>query len=533
MNKQLLLMLAATTMLTSCSLSPDFQRPEVQTSEHFKEEAPIPDDASQGKWKPAVSLEKEKRGEWWAIFEDTMLNDLEKQAIDANQSLKAAGARVEEARAVVRANALSFLPNIDVGANALRAKPGDAGVVAFGGPAGATLKPYNLYSANGIASYEVDLFGRVRDSASAFSFDADATEALYQSTLLALQADVAQHYFQLQSIDAERVLLKDTIEVRKEANRIMQKRFDVGTASEVDTSRTQSELAGANAELIVLERQRAAFENAMAVLLGKDPSSYHFPESPLVESRPPIIPAGIPSEILLRRPDIAQAVANMQAANKRIGVARTSFFPSLILTASGGFESTELSDLFKWSSRTWALGQVAGSALAWNIFESGRNVARVDAAQAAYEEAVANYRQQVLAALSDVETALTDQRLLASQTDEQDKAAKATAHTLDLVAKRYYEGDISYFELVDTQRNMLLVNRAAIQTRGARLAATVTLIRALGGSWSDAAPALIESAPAETKETAPLIPSTTQVEAPVITPTPERENGLIIPEPSK
>jgi multidrug efflux system outer membrane protein len=494
--RNLSLLLIATSALTACSLSPDFEVPDMHVPGAYKSE---PANAEQkGTWQPAGSLESKERGQWWKIFADPTLNDLEKQAQEANPSLQAAAARLDQARARVRASASTLFPTVDIGANAVRAKPSSAGVAAFGGNPNAQLKPYTMYSASGVVSYEVDIFGRVRDNEAALSYDADAQEALYRSTLLALQADVADHYFSLRAIDAERALLNDTIAIRTEAQRIMQKRFDVGVASEQDTSRTQSELANAQADLLVLERNRASLENALAVLLGKMPSDFTFAAAPL-DVVPPHIPAGLPSSLLLRRPDVAAAQANMASANKLIGVARTGFFPILNLTASGGYESTEFSNLFDWSSRTWALGQLGGSALAMTVFDAGRTIARVDTAQAAYQETLANYRTQVLVAFKDVEDGLTSQRLLAEQSEQQDKAAEAATRTTDLTQKRYDQGDTNYFEVVDAQRNSLAAQRAAIQTRGQRLLATVMLIRALGGGWDET---LNTPAPAAAPESA-------------------------------
>jgi len=482
MNKLSILLL--TTILTACSLAPNFKLPDSANAKSFKE-AKEKTELKQGVWKVATPLAKEDKGQWWKVFNDSKLDELEKQAISANQSLKAAAARVEQSRAIVRANSASFLPDINLGGNAVRAKAADASTAGFSKTPANNLKPYNLYAVGATASYDVDLFNRVRDSEKAFSFDAEAQSELYRNSLLALQADVAQHYFLLQSLDAERELLKNTVSIRSEANRIMQKRFDVGTVNEIDLSFTKSELAIANSDLINLNRQRSVLENAMAILLGQNPSEYHFAETPNFNITPPLIPAGIPSELLQRRPDIAIAQAQMKAANIRIGVARAAFFPSLNLTANGGFQSTELGDIFKWSSRTWALGQTAGTALAMNIFDSGRNFGQLDSAHSAYDAAVANYRNQVLVAMGDVENALNDQKLLAEQSQQQDIAAQATTRTLDLTQKRYTQGDVNYFEVATAQAAMLATNRASIQTHAQRVIATINLIRALGGSWAE------------------------------------------------
>lgn len=476
--------LMAALLTSACSLAPDFTMPPFRLPEAFKEQAPVDENVptAPGEWKEATPLEEADRGQWWKIFADTTLNDLETMAGGDNPSLQAALARVDQSRAMVRANASTLLPTLELGANAARSQPSSAGVAAFGGNPNAQLNPYTLYTAGGKASYEVDLFARVHDNEKALSFEADAAEAMYRSLMLALQADVAQQYFTIRALDAERALLTDTVKIRQEANRIMQRRFELGEVGEQDYGRTTSELASAEAELLVLTRMRTNTEHALATLLGKLPSEFTLAEMPM-DAAPPQIPAGLPSSLLERRPDIAAAIHQMQAANKRIGVARTAFFPRLILTASGGVESTTLADLFLWSNKTWALGQIAGSALSMTLFDSGRNLARVDAADAAYQESVANYRAEVLQAFKEVENALTDQRLLAEQSLKQDVAADAAKRTMELIRLRYDEGDVNYFEVVNAEQGALGLSRAALQTRGQRFITTVNLIRALGGGW--------------------------------------------------
>ena len=454
--------------------------PENKLPEQYKEQI-----ASEmvGEWKEITLQPAEHRGQWWKIFEDSALDELQTRALANNPSLKVAAARVDQARAQARAVASTLLPTLQAGGNAVRAKSASAGNVAFGGATN-DLKPYNLYGAGATLTYEVDLFARILDSERALEFETDAQDALYRSTLLALQADVASTYFTLRALDAERLLLRDTVAVRKEAARIMARRFEVGTVGEQDLRRTEADLAQAKAELLTVDRARAGYENALAVLLGELPSSFSFPEASIV-MRPPQIPAGLPSTLLARRPDVDQAVATMQAANRRIGAARAAFFPSLSLTSNFGYESASLADLFKWSSRNWALGQVGGSALAMTIFDSGRTIARVDSAQAVYEQALETYRAQVLVAFADVENALAAQRLLAESQQQLAAAAEATRRTLDLTRKRYDQGDVSYFEVADADRQALAASRAAIAAQGARMNAAVTLIRALGGGWEE------------------------------------------------
>jgi len=466
-------------ILTGCTLAPDFKQPEFDIPDTYKE---AQDQVAAENWMPVEFSEGSDRGQWWRIFEDERLNELECEAAEANQSIKAAVARVEQARATTRANAARYLPDLNLGGNALRNQPSNASLQVAGSPPGTKAKAYTLFDANGTLTYEVDLFGRTRDTESAFNYDADAQEATFRSVLLALQADVAQNYFSLRALDAERELLLTTVNVREENVRIMDRKYQEGEAGQQDLTRAQSEFALSQADLIALDRQRAITEHALAVLLGKAPAEFSFSEYPLT-GVPPEIPAGLPSSLLERRPDVSAALASMAAANSRIGVARAAFFPTLSLTATGGYESITLVDLFKWSSRTWALGQIAGTALTLPIFDNGRRFAQLDAAHSAYTEAVANFRQQVLVAFKDVEDSLASQRLLKEQANKQNIAAQTANRTTDLIEKRYSVGDVNYFEVVDAHRTSLAAGRAAAQIKGLSFINTVSLIRALGGGW--------------------------------------------------
>lgn len=520
--------LLMTTAIAGCSLAPDFKLPKPDVPGSYKAQpVQASGDEETGNWKQAEPMEKADRGQWWLIFGDEQLNALEKQAQEASHSLKAAAARLEQARAMAASVKYSFLPDLDIEGNAVRTRPSSAGTAGFGNAPATNLKPFTRYSGQGVLSYEADLFGRVRENYYAFRFDAEAEEALYRSTLLALQADVAQHYFTLRAMDSERELLRDTVKIREEALRIMQRRYDVGTAGEQDLTRTISELASIKAELIALDRQRVMLENALAVLLGKMPSTFTFAEAPLI-GMPPAIPPGLPSSLLERRPDIAAAQSMMAAANARIGVARAAFFPRISLTATGGFESLSLGELFKWSNRTWALGQVGGSAITMPIFDSGRLLDKLDIAHATYDESLANYKQQVLTAFRDVEDNLASQRLLAAQAAQLDAAAAASGRTTEVVQLRYKEGDVNFFEVVNVQRDSLMANRAAAQIRGQRFVAAVSLVRALGGGWEEAAPAATEEtlAPEETTAPAPA-PSEESAPAEEAAPAPVEDTGAL------
>lgn len=481
MNKFLLL---AIIFISACSLAPKFTVPAIELPQNFKEQPKKEVEVDDIVWKEAALLEKDDRGQWWKIFGDQKLNELETEALEANQTLKSAAAHVQQSRAIANIAKGGLFPSLDIGGNVVRAKSSSAMNASFGG-SDENLKPYTVYGTEGVISYETDLFGRVRDSYKAARLDADAQTALYQSAILALQADVATNYFLLRSLDAERKLLRNTVKIRTEAARIMQKRFKEGDLSEQDTSRTKSELASAQADLIILDRQRAKIEHSVAVLLGKIPSQFTFAEAPLENAVPPVIPAGLPSSLLERRPDISAAIASMKAANSRIGVAKAAYFPSLTLTASGGFSSTAMGSLFNTSSQSWALGQVAGNALALPIFHGGKNSANLKSAKSAYDEVVANYHQQVLVAFRDVEDNLVDQHMLADQSLKQNEAAKAATKTTMIAKKRYKEGETDYFEVVDSERISLIAERSAVQTRGQRFIATIAMIRALGGGWDE------------------------------------------------
>ena len=323
---------------------------------------------------------------------------------------------------------------------------------------------------------------RISDNDKAIAFDAESTQAAYRSVLLSLQADVAQDYFLIRALDDERLLLRETVNIRDKEATIMKNRFAHGDVGAQDDANARSDLAAAQADLTGLDRQRANLEHGLAILLGKTPSSFSLPDSPLA-GLPPALPGGVPSVVLERRPDIAAAISAMEAANQRIGAAKSAFFPNLLLTASLGSETSSLNNLFTWSARAWALGQVGALALTLPVFDNGRHTAQLESARAAYDESVANYRQQVLVAFKEVEDGLSDQHYLYSQWDQAKEAAEQSSRATSLVQKRYDQGDIAYFEVVTTQRTSLAAERAAIQIRGQRFVAAINLIRALGGGW--------------------------------------------------
>lgn len=471
-------LLASLLVLAGCSLAPTYQRPAVDTPAAFKEEAKAAENS--GQWKVAQPSEEITRGEWWKIFHDDDLNALEDRARDANQDLKAAAARLGQARALTRDARSGLFPQVDAGLGATRQRPSPA---SQGLPADADTSPSTLYRAQVGVSYEVDLFGRVSSTVDAANADAQRSEALFHSVLLALQADVAQQYFLLRELDAALELYRGTVELRQQSLNLVQRRFDEGDISEVDLARAKTELASAQSEAFGISRQRATAEHALAILLGQTPAEFSFAPRPLTRIALSV-PAGLPSALLERRPDIAAAERAMAAANARIGVARSAFFPSLNLTGGFGYESAELGDLFKWSSRTFLLGPLVGTALSMPLFDGGRRRAGVDRAEAGYEEHVANYRGTVLNAFREVEDNLANLRILGDQMKAQDDAVAASERAAKLSQMQYREGAVSYFNVIDADRTVLQQKRTAVQLDGERARSTVNLIRALGGGWS-------------------------------------------------
>lgn len=482
-------MLLAMQVIAGCA-APDFRQPDVPTPSAFKESNATSsiavstesldgrsDGAATGQWKAAQPAESSPRGEWWTAFSDPALDALEDEAFAANGDLVAAAARIQQARALLRGAEADRYPQVGLGAEALRGRSSDA---SLGVPQGSKVPTANFFQTGIRASYEIDLFGRVANNVNAAKADAGATEATYRSVLLTLQADVAQTYFQLRESDAELALLKETVRLRDDNVKLAQSRFSAGDISEIDLSRARTERATAQSEAIGIERQRAVAEHALAVLLGRAPAGFDFGANPLLDvSNVPAIPAGLPSSLLERRPDIAAAQQQMFAANARIGVARSAIFPALSLTGQGGAESYQLSDLFRLTSTTWLIGAV----MSLPIVDGGRNRANIRRAEAGLEESVGVYRQRVLRAFAEVEDNLVGLRTLGGQARAIDEAVASARRAADLAEKRYRAGQTGYLESIDARRELLAAQRQAVQLRGSRATTTVALIRSLGGGW--------------------------------------------------
>lgn len=464
-------------VLAGCSVGPAYHRPSVDTPNEFKEAFLSPQEAQ--RWKAAQPSDAVARGNWWTIFSDADLDALEEQALAANQDLKAAAARVKQARALQRGTQAVQLPQIDASFGPTRQRASNA---SQGLPADAPNSPTTLWRAQAGVSYEVDLFGRVASTVDAAVADTQQSEALLRSVQLALQADVAQGYFLVRRLDTEQALYRSTVELREKTLDLVQRRYTEGDIGELDVARAKSELAAAKSESLGIARQRAVAEHALAILLGDAPSEFSLAARAL--QRVTVgIPAGLPSSLLERRPDIAAAERAMAAANARIGAAHAAFFPRLDITGALGYESSQLGDLFQWSSRAFLLGPLVGAMMSLPIFDGGRRQAGLDQARAKYEEDVAVYRQTVLNAFREVEDGLSSLRILGEQGEVQDAAVQSAARAARLSQIQYREGSVSYLDVIDADRMVLQQRRVAVQLDGERARAAVDLIRAIGGGW--------------------------------------------------
>jgi multidrug efflux system outer membrane protein len=435
--------------------------------------APLAFKELDGRWAALRPAEAQTRGEWWKAFADPLLDDLVARADRNNTSIQLAAARLAQARALLRAADADRLPQLGLsgGANRQSASP------AFG-----TTAPGTVLSAGLGASYEPDLFGRLAKASNAAALDAQSREALVQSTRLLVQSDVAQTYFGLRALDAERALVRQTVVAYRDTLRLTERRYAAGDVAELDLARVRTEVAATESQALALDRRRAELEHALALLLGELPSAMTLKESVSEadwNGALPQVPPGVPSTVLARRPDVAAAQRAMQAAQARVGVAQAAWFPDVSLTASGGFASADIGDLFKWSARAWGVGAL----LSLPIFDGGRRDAGLQNANAQWDAAAATYREQVLVAFRDVEDQLSSLRLLADQASTQAQAVDSASRATVLSTSRYRNGYVSQLELLDARRSELANRRLALQVRSAQYQSTIALIRALGGGW--------------------------------------------------
>jgi multidrug efflux system outer membrane protein len=459
-----LLFAAAPLVAGPLTIGPDYKRPTNHVAFAFRDALA---------WKEAAPADAQPKGRWWEVFNDPALNSLIERATTNNHSLRAALARYDQARAAARVNRSELLPALDFNPEAERERFSKNPDPNFGINSATALRaPLDL-------SYEIDLWGRVRRSFEGARADAQAGAADFHNALLSVQAEVAQNYFNLRAIDRQREVVRLSLKIRLEAQAVLQARVDAGTAPELDRARADTEVGLAETDLARLNRQRSSAETALAILTGTPAPDFAVAE--IDEKLPvvPAIPAALPSELLERRPDIAAAERQLAAANARIGVAKAGFFPVLRLTGSAGYASAELDSLFDWDSRVWSIGP----SLSLPIFAGGRNRANLARARAAFDEAAANYRQQVLVAFGEVQENLTAIGFLAAEAEAVARTEEAANRTYAFARARYEGGIVSYLEVIESMRTLLAAKLDAAKVLGQRQVTTVQLIKALGGGW--------------------------------------------------
>jgi multidrug efflux system outer membrane protein len=456
----------ALMLLSGCAVGPDYQRPE----------AAIIPDAYVGPgqdWKIADPQAHVPRSAWWEIFGDPELNQLEADAMAANQDLKAAVSRFEQARASANVAESALFPRI--GISALQVDQRDSKHRPVGGKPDQT---YDTLSVPFDFSYEVDLWGRVKRSVEAATAQAQAGADDVESIKLSIQAEVAADFITLRTLDADKALLLSSIDAYRKSLELVQNRRTGGMVSDLDVAQAETVLKTAEAQVPDIAIQRARYQNALAVLTGKTASLFQLPERPL-DMPPLVIPPGLPSELLERRPDISATERRMAAANANIGVATAAFFPTVKLSGIAGFQSGGLDMLFDWPSRFWAIGPSATLPL----FQGGQLNATLRQTKAVYEETVAKYRQTVLSAFAEVENNLAAEHLLTDEYQKVLDALKSGRRQQEIAGNRYSAGLATYLEVAIAQNVALGIERTGVRLRGQQLVSVAALIKSIGGGW--------------------------------------------------
>jgi NodT family efflux transporter outer membrane factor (OMF) lipoprotein len=452
---------ALLALLSACTVGPNYHRPSAPLSAHYKEG-----------WTPARPAEAVARGPWWSIYDDPVLDSLEQRIDISNQNLKAAEASFRTAEAIVAQARAGFFPTATASASAQR-----AGASAAAGSGGVG----NLFQARASASWVPDLWGRVRRTVESEVASAQASAGDLANARLAAQAALAADYLQLRVADELKRLLDAESKAFAESLRITMNQLAAGTAAESDVAQAEAQLKSTQAQAVAVGNTRAQLEHAIAVLIGVPPAELSIEPVPTVPETP-AIPAGFPSQLLERRPDIAAAERVVAAANAQIGVAESAFFPDLTLSADYGVAAATFARLLSTSSRVWSLG----SDLVQTIFDAGARNAQLEQARATYDQTVAQYRQTVLTAIQQVEDALAAQRILAEQLRAQDQAVASARRAERIIDNQYRAGTIAYTAVIVAETTALNDAVTAIDIRQSRLTASVALIEALGGGWQSA-----------------------------------------------
>ncbi|HZD31501.1 MAG TPA: efflux transporter outer membrane subunit [Candidatus Angelobacter sp.] len=456
--------------LAGCTVGPKYQRPPAPAPEAW---------STQGPWRAADPKDALPKGAWWEIYHDDQLNQYEKQLLAANQSLFAAQDRLRQARSLARVASAGLFPTMS-------ADPSASGQRYSANRPGSstpeTALTQSVYTVPFALSYEVDLFGRQRKTLEAANASLQSTAADLYNVQLVLTAELAADYFTLRELDAETQVVRESISIEQKGLDLVNDRHQGGLASGLDVAQQQTLLDSTGTQLYLVEQQRATFEHAIAVLIGEPAPTLKVAAVPL-NSAPPPVPLGMPSDMLERRPDVATAERTMAQQNALVGVAQSAFYPQFTIAAGGGFQSISISSLMTTPSAIWAVG----GDLLQPIFNGGRNRANLAASRSAYDESVANYRESVLLAFQQVEDGLSSLNALSQAAASQNNAVNSARRSLELSNNRYVGGVASYLDVITAQVSLLESQRLATQLLGQQMVTSVYLVKALGGGWDASA----------------------------------------------
>ncbi|HEY1940089.1 MAG TPA: efflux transporter outer membrane subunit [Candidatus Angelobacter sp.] len=460
--------LSLAAFLGGCAVGPNYHRPDVATAPAWKEQPP---------WRAADPKDSMPKGDWWTTFTDAELTGYEAEALKANQTIEAARYQLAQARASARITQSGLFPQLSAGVSAQRAQTSAGKPTTTGIPLSAPstsndfLIPFNL-------TWEADVFGGVRRNVESANATYQATAAALENVRLVITSELAVDYFSLRELDSEIAVVNASVEYQSKSLTLVQNRHAGGVASGLDVAQQETLLNSTRTQATLLRQQRAQFEHAIAALVGVPASSFSVPVKPLALP-PPAVPIGVPSDVLERRPDVAQAERQMAAQNAQIGVAKSAFYPGINLSAGGGFENTGLGSIISASTGFWALG----ANVAETLISGGRRRAQVDFAKSAYGASVATYRQTVLTAFQEVEDSLSGLSVLAEAAETQQAAVNASQRALTIANDRYTGGLVTYLDVVNAEQNLLDTQRLSTQILGQRLVTSVGLVKALGGGW--------------------------------------------------
>jgi len=470
--------LALLAFAAGCTVGPRYSRPSAPT--------PAPDAwKTQPPWEQAAPKDAIPKGAWWQIFHDPALDAYEQQLLQANQSLEAARDRLAQARSLARVATADFFPQLSTDPSALRERgsgnrPLNGAAPVLVNHVGQQTQPYteSVFTIPFSLSYEPDLFGRVRRNVEAANASLQSSAADLQNVQLVLAAELAADYFNLRELDAELEVVQESVGYQRKGLDLVNNRHQGGIASGLEVAQQAALLDSTLSQLALVKESRAQYEHAIAVLIGQPASSLNVPVAPL-QATPPPIPLGLPSDVLERRPDIAYAERLMAYQNAEVGIARTAFYPHITLSGSGGWQSTDIASLLNAPSLFWSLGADALQP----ILEGGRNRANLAAARAAYDQAVANYRQSVLTAFQQAEDGISNLSTLSQALATQAAAVEDARRALAIANNRYVGGVTNYLDVITAQTTLLTSQRLQTQLLGQQMVSAVYLIKALGGGW--------------------------------------------------